>query len=140
MADRDQAADEEYQRRVERRLMIMQAKAEIAAKEKTYKAEDKSDGYDEKCLNSAAKCKFKGAVWYADQLEFELEIKTTREAAGLPITSEDARKAADAEADALRRGDPATYEKRFGDDEERTEASVFDKGAFSDKPRGGRFN
>lgn len=58
--------------------------ADLLDEVKLLKSEAKSDGYNPKVLSQIVKEMRRGAQYQADQLTLELEVKTYREAAGLP--------------------------------------------------------
>ena len=96
----------ELKRRAERRVRILDEIAAAQEDLKQLKAEDKADGYNEKALAHVIKSLRKGADWYADQLQLELELDTYREAVGLPTDLETAQKLAREEAAAVPDVDP----------------------------------
>lgn len=118
--DGDNGVNAELQRRANRRIEALDLIAEQQDIIKAYKAEDKSDGFDEKALAVAIKGLRKGPDAHADQLAFELVVKTYREAVGLPTDAAAAQKAA---LDAI--GDELRGEDRYGSDDERGGPEVF---------------
>lgn len=83
--------DPELQRRASRRVDVLDRIAELQEELKTFKAEDKSDGYDEKALAKCIKELRQGPEHQAAQLELELVLDTYRRNLGLPTTLEDAQ-------------------------------------------------
>jgi uncharacterized protein (UPF0335 family) len=86
-------ADAELKRRIDRRVSLLGDIAALQEDLKSLKAEDKSDGYDEKAIGAAVKSCLKGDEWHADQLAFEAVVDTYRRAAGLPVDMEAAQAA-----------------------------------------------
>jgi uncharacterized protein (UPF0335 family) len=82
----------ELVRRAERRVTLLDEIAERQEELKQLKAEDKSDGFDEKALSKVVKELRRGADYQAAQLELELVLDAYRRAVGLPVTLEDAQR------------------------------------------------
>lgn len=81
-------AAKELKRRASRRATLMDEIKEKQDELKDLKAEDKADGYNEKALAAVVKSLRNGVEWHADQLAFELEVDTYRNACGLTTDAE----------------------------------------------------
>lgn len=89
-ATMEKSAAKELKRRASRRATLLD---EIKAKQdelKELRAEDKADGFNEKALAAVVKSLRNGVQWHADQLAFELEVDTYRNACGLTTDAESA--------------------------------------------------
>jgi hypothetical protein len=84
--------------RVDRRVTILDEIDALKVTLTEFKAEDKADGFTEKMVAQLIKEKRRGADFSVAQLTLELEVKTGREAVGLPATVEEAMKLASATA------------------------------------------
>lgn len=82
----------ELKRRAERRVNILTEIGNLQEELKALKAEDKSDGYNEKALAKCVTEMLRGAEYQEEQLQFELELDTYRTALDLPVTLETAQR------------------------------------------------
>lgn len=81
----------ELNRRIDRRIDILDQVAEMNEELKGFKAEDKSDGFDEKCITDAVKLKRADAEKVLATLLYEEKRKLYRKAAGVPTDIETAQ-------------------------------------------------
>lgn len=102
------AAD--LKRRVDRRVDLLERMAEHADEMKTYKAEDKADGFTERAISKVVKEKRSDADQILANLTLETEVRIYRETNDLPTTIEAAQKLAGLEAASL----PDKAEKKKG--------------------------
>lgn len=115
-SDGHNGADYELQRRARRRIEEIDAIAEHQETLKNYKSEDKSDGYNEKALGAVIKGLLKGPEAHADQLAFELEVNTYRQAVGLTTDPAEAQRLAlDAKGGLPDAGGEAAADGVFGE-------------------------
>lgn len=82
----------ELKRRAERRVNLLTQIGDLQEDLKALKAEDKSDGYNEKALGQCVKELLNGSEYQAEQLQFELELDSYRTAVGLPVSLETAQR------------------------------------------------
>lgn len=82
----------ELKRRAERRVNILTEIGNLQEDLKALKAEDKTDGYNEKALAKCVTEMLRGAEYQEEQLQFELELDTYRTALDLPVTLETAQR------------------------------------------------
>lgn len=94
-------SEAELKRRVDRRIDILDQVAELNEELKGFKAEDKSDGYNERAIADAVKLKRADAEKVLATLLFEAEKDVYRRAAGVVTDIEQAQKNAQAEAEAM---------------------------------------
>jgi uncharacterized protein (UPF0335 family) len=87
--------------RAQKRIEIMNDIDDLKEQLSTLKADDKSAGYTEKAIVAAVKSLRKRPEWHADQLAFELELKTYREAVGLTTDLREAQQLAAEAAETL---------------------------------------
>lgn len=91
----------ELKRRVERRISIVNQADELKEELKSFKAEDKADGFTEKVITQMVKEKRADADKILAQLTLEAEIDVARHACGLPTDLETAHRLAQEEAETL---------------------------------------
>lgn len=94
-------AREELKRRVDRRIAVIDKITELQDEIKTFKAEDKSDGYNEKTIARAVKELRWDAEKILAQLTLEAEMDVVRGVVGLPTDIETASRLAQEEAEAV---------------------------------------
>lgn len=92
-------SEAELKRRIDRRIDILDQVAELNEELKTFKSEDKSDGYNEKAISDAVKMRRADAEKVLATLLFEAEKEVYRRAAGVVTDIETAQKNAQAEAE-----------------------------------------
>ena len=92
MSDTGSNSEAELKRRIDRRVEILDQVAELNEELKTFKAEDKSDGFTEKAIADAVKLKRADAEKVLATLLYEEERKLYRKAAGVPTDIETAEK------------------------------------------------
>lgn len=123
------AAD--LKRRIDRRVRLLDEVAELQEELKGFKAEDKSDGYNEKAIANAVKMRRADAETVLATLLLEAEIDVYRRAAGVPTDIETAQGLAHEAAESL----PEPKERkrrRDGDDiEEALSSPALDGTAVS---------
>ena len=105
------AAD--LKRRIDRRVRLLDEVAELQEELKGFKAEDKSDGYNEKAIANAVKMLRADAEKVLATLLLEAEIDVYRKAAGVPTDIETAQGLAHEAAESL--PEPKERRRRRGD-------------------------
>lgn len=99
MADLGGNSREVLRERCRRRVEVLDQIDELKDELKTFKAEDKVDGFTEKAIGQVIKELRKGVDFQAGQLQLELEVDTYRKANDLPVTLAEAQKRAHAAAE-----------------------------------------
>lgn len=93
--------NEELQRRADNASSLLDQIAELQADLKIIYAKAKEDGYDMKAFRQIIKELRKGPEFQQAQLELELVLDTYRRGVGLPVTLDEAQKAAREDAEAV---------------------------------------
>lgn len=94
-------ARQELKRRVDRRIAIVDQVADLQEDLKTFKSEDKADGFTERVIAQMVKEKRADADKLLAQLTLEAEIDVARHAVGLPTDLATAQRLAQAEAETV---------------------------------------
>lgn len=89
MADGNQH-DAELERRVQRRVDVLNDMDELKEDLVDYKAEDKADGFTEKAIMQVVKERRKGPDYQVAQHTLEAEVDTYRKACGEPTNLQEA--------------------------------------------------
>ena len=97
----DNGAAQELKRRCDRRIEIFDQVAELQETLKTYKSEDKNDGFTEKAIAKVVRERRADAEQVLANLMFEAEVDVYRKANGLPTEIDKAAEIARSEASSV---------------------------------------